>query len=141
MAPRIPISALGPSALRQIDNFLVAEQMQKEIQAKRKPSKYGSKRVECNGEWFDSMAELDRWNELRLLLRSGQIRDLERQIKYPITINGFHICTWIADFRYVEVETGEPIVEDVKGFKTPVYRIKKKLVEAEYGFKITEVSA
>jgi len=44
-----------------------------------------------------------------------------------------------ADFRYVEARTGKLIIEDVKGVKTAVYRLKKKLFEALYGIEITEV--
>lgn len=140
MATRINLSILGPNALRQIDNFLIAEQAQKELRVE-KPSKYRAQRVEFEDVRFDSNAELERWQELRMLVRAGHIMDLERQVKYPIAVNGFHICTWVADFQYCEVSTGETIVEDVKGCKTPVYRLKKRLVEAVYGFKITEIAA
>lgn len=71
-----------------------------------------------------------------LLLAAGEISDLELQPKYPIHINGIHCFTYVADFRYVEA--GKTITEDVKGMKTPVYRLKKRCVEASYGIQITE---
>jgi len=47
------------------------------------------------------------------------------------------IGSYRADFTYVN-EDGQPIVEDVKGFRTPVYRLKKKLMRALYGIEILE---
>ena len=90
------------------------------------------------------------------------ITHLELQPEYQITINGIKICKYIADFRYFTVraesnersynskgewqtptmtgDTEGQIVEDSKGFKTPIYRLKKKLVEACYpGTIIKEV--
>jgi len=75
---------------------------------------------------------------LRLLERAGEISNLELQPKFPITVNGTKVCTYIADFAYFTPK--EKIVEDVKGVLTPMYRLKKKLTEAVYrGVKITEV--
>lgn len=68
--------------------------------------------------------------------RAGQITELRRQVPYVIEINGKHICKWIADFVYLK--DGIEHVEDSKGFKTPEYRLKRKLVEAIYGFRILE---
>ena len=57
--------------------------------------------------------------------------------KFPIEVCGKKICTYIADFMYHE--NGNKIIEDVKGVKTSVYRIKKKLTEAIYDITIKEV--
>jgi hypothetical protein len=46
--------------------------------------------------------------------------------------------TYIADFTYFEKD-GQQVIEDVKGVRTPVYRLKKKIIEAEYGIAITEI--
>ena len=71
------------------------------------------------------------------MLQEQRISDLVLQPKYPIEVCGKKICTYIADFMYNE--DGKQVVEDVKGVKTSVYRIKKKLTEAIYNITIKEV--
>ena len=132
----VPLDQLGPSAKRQVDAFLTAEKMQAKMKAPKKPSKYKNKRIEVDGVMFDSMAEARRWKQLLLLERAGKITRLERQVKFPIVLNDQHMFTWIADFVYYEGLV--KVTEDVKGYKTPVYKMKKKLVECLYGFKILE---
>lgn len=104
-------------------------------------SKYGAKRVEVDGIRFDSQAEARRYGELRLLEAAGTIFDLKLQVEYPVHLKGQHICTYRADFVYFDREKGEWIIEDVKGVRTQVYRLKRRLVEASYGITITEVPA
>lgn len=99
-------------------------------------SKYGAKRTEVDGILFASQREARRYSELRILERAGEIRDLELQPVYPITANGRTVAKYVADFRYQT--NGGTVIEDVKGMKTPVYRLKKKLVEAIHGVRITE---
>lgn len=103
---------------------------------KARPSKYNNKKVDLNGVEFDSTRECRRYQDLELMQRGGQIFELKRQVPYDITIDGAHICTWIADFTYRI--NGKQVTEDVKGFKTPEYKLKKRLVEAIYGVKILE---
>jgi hypothetical protein len=50
------------------------------------------------------------------------------------------ICSYRADFVYLETATGEQVIEDVKGMITPEYRIKAKLMAAQ-GLPVTEVRA
>lgn len=71
----------------------------------------------------------------------GLIRELDLQPRFPIVIKGQHVFTYVADFRYRDEETGEIVIEDVKGYTTPIYNLKKKCVEAEYGIEIREVQA
>ena len=100
--------------------------------------KYKAKPVTIDGIRFASQAEAKRYGELISLEAAGEISNLELQPKYPIVINGAKICTYIADFRYFT--NTSTIIEDVKGMITPVYRIKKKLVESLYpGVTITEI--
>lgn len=100
-------------------------------------SKYNSIKTEVDGFLFDSRAESYRYTELKLWEKTGEITDLELQPKFPIIVNDKKIAVYIADFRYKHGQ--EVIIEDVKGVKTPVYRLKKKLVEAIYSISITEV--
>jgi len=125
-------------------------------------SKYKAVKTTIDGITFDSKREAKRYTELKVLEKAGHITHLELQPEYQITINGAKICKYKADFRYFTVRaennersynskgewqtptmTGDKegqIVEDVKGFKTPIYRLKKKLVEASYpGTLIKEV--
>lgn len=82
------------------------------------------------------MSEFKRLGELILLQKVGEIRNLEVQPVYPIIVEGVRICEYRADFRYVK--SGSVVVEDKKGVETPVYVLKRKLVEALYpGTKIT----
>jgi hypothetical protein len=106
-------------------------------------SKYNAIKTEIDGRVFASRAEARRYSELCLLEHAEDIADritgLECQPIYQLFINKKHICNYIADFRYTTY-SGAVIVEDVKGVKTPVYRLKKKMVEAAYNIKITEVT-
>lgn len=79
---------------------------------------------------FASQKEAKRYDGLQILELSGQISDLTLQPRFPIIVNGVKICTYIADFRYVE--EGKEIVEDAKGFKTPEFILKWKLVHVLY---------
>lgn len=102
-------------------------------------NKYGAIKTTVDNIVFDSRRESEYYLELKMLLRSGVIRDLEMQVDFVVIVNGKKICTYYADFQYVLVSTNKTITVDVKGVKTPVYRMKKKLVEALYGVKIVEV--
>ena len=58
-----------------------------------------------------------------------------------LTPDGALVSTakYIADFRYVDVPSGETVVEDVKGVRTQIYKLKKRWVEAQYAIKIVEI--
>lgn len=102
-------------------------------------SKYRSVKTVVDGIVFDSRKEAFRYNALKLLVKAGEISDLELQPVFQVELNGRKICRYKADFRYTR--SGETIVEDVKSAYTrtlPVYRLKKKLVEAQFGLKILE---
>ena len=91
-------------------------------------SKYHSRKETVDNIVFASRKEAARYKELRLLERSGCIHGLELQPKFPLKVNGKLICNYIADFAYFAGDSR--IYEDSKGFKTPVYRIKRKLLMA-----------
>ena len=106
--------------------------------------KFGAKVGESRGIRFQSKAEATRYGELCLLESDGLIFELERQPAYPICVTDPHgrrviVAAYIADFRYRDGTDGILTVEDVKGMITPLYRLKKKLVEAQYGITITEI--
>ena len=98
-------------------------------------TKYKARKVELDGYKFDSIAEANHYKYIILpMLQAGKIQNLVVHPKFP--------CTYIADFEF-ELEGDEvtcKVVQDVKGMKTPTYRLKKKLVEALYpGVTIEEI--
>lgn len=111
-----------------------------------KRSKYNN--VKVNGH--ASKKEDRRANELKLLEKAGVIRDLREQVPYTLIPAQFEgegknrrclelACKYVADFVYVDVKTGETVVEDTKGVRTDVYVIKRKLMLKVHGIKIKEV--
>lgn len=108
-------------------------------------TKYHNKKVEVNGELFDSRREAARWRDLQLMQRAGQISRLERQVRYLLVPSQYdengklleRAVTYVADFVYIQ--DGKLVVEDVKGLKTDVYVVKRKLMLSEYGIRIREV--
>jgi hypothetical protein len=104
---------------------------------KQKRSKYGNTITHINGFRFDSKKESLRYLVLADMARHGEITKLALQPRFPVEIAGKKICTYVADFQYLR--DGELVVEDVKGMKTQVYKLKKKMVEALYDFQITEI--
>ncbi len=104
-------------------------------------AKYGNIKTVVDGITFDSKAEARRYGELKLLERAGEIRDLELQPKFALVgIGATKICQYRADFAYQHTN-GPLVVEDVKGVRTPVYRLKARLFRDNFGYSITEVPA
>ena len=124
-----------------------------------KRSKYRAVKETVDGFTFASRREAKHYRDLLMMGQLGIVRNLELQPAFPIVLNGVRIATYVADFRYELEEMVEDdviadrgafqvarvhlvwrdVIEDVKGFKTPVYRLKKKLVEAQYGIQIREI--
>lgn len=102
-------------------------------------SKYSNKKTLCRAEHLhDSKKEAAQCDDLHLLLKGKQISELTQQPVFDIIVNGKKICTYRADFGYRDMKTGERFVLDVKGMKTAVYRLKKKLMLAVWGIEIKE---
>lgn len=105
-----------------------------------KRNKYGNRKTIVDGITFDSLLEATRYTQLKALERGGLIKDLVLQPVFAIELNGKKICKYISDFQYYDIEQARTIVEDCKGMKTDVYRLKKKLTEAQYGITIIEIT-
>lgn len=107
--------------------------------------KYKNKKVIIDGIKFDSQKEGNRYEELKLLQRANEIKELELQKKFELQpsfkINGKTIIAikYICDFYYYDNKLHKYIVEDTKGFKTKEYMIKRKIFAYKYGFEISEV--
>jgi len=103
-------------------------------------TKYGSSRTYVDGIPFASKAEARRYGELKQMIAAGEIEQLECHPKYVIEVSGVKVCSYIADFKYLDRRTGEWITEDVKGVRTAVYRLKRKLMMVVHGIEITEIA-
>ena len=127
-------------------------------------NKYMARKITVDGETFDSKKEYKHYLELLRMVDTGEIKDLCRQVEYPLIPTqrepstevyskgakkgqpkpGKIIelgCSYIADFQYTR--DGETVVEDVKGYRDGgayrVFKIKRKLVLQIYGIHIREV--
>lgn len=114
----------------------------------KNPSKYNNRKVELDGFTFDSQKEARRYSELKILVRVGEISELELQksfvlaesVKFNNEPRAKPDIRYVADFAYME--NGVMIVEDVKSEATkslPVYRIKKHLMKSIHGIEIKEI--
>ena len=107
--------------------------------------KYGNRKVIIGDKIFDSKKEAHRYLELKTLEKAGVISGLECQkifelIPKQTDENGKCIereCRYIADFVYVK--DGRQIVEDTKGYRTPEYIIKRKLMLHVHGIRVREI--
>lgn len=105
--------------------------------------KYANRRVEIDGQTFDSKAEARYWGVLQIRLKAGEIRNLRRQVPFelaPAVVIGGRKrppLRYVADF--VWEEDGKTIVADVKGAVPAAYRIKRHLMKAVHGIDILEI--
>ncbi len=112
----------------------------------KKAPKYRNKKTIVNDISFDSKKEARRYQELILMLKSGEISDLRLQVDFTLqeaytTPSGQRIraIRYRADFVYKQ--NNKLIIEDVKSriTKTTSYNMKKKLLHEKYGLHITEI--
>lgn len=101
-------------------------------------SKYRAVRTIIDGMSFDSKKEANRYLELKLLEKSKAISNLKMQVPYVLIERSRYgrAIRYVADFTYIE--NGALVVEDVKGVRTPVYKLKKRLMAEKYGIEIKE---
>lgn len=97
-------------------------------------SKYGNKKTSIDGVVFASKKEASRYLCLKSLKKSGEITDFKMQVPYKFASG----IKYILDFEVIRAD-GRKTCEDVKGVKTAVYKIKKKLMKHEFGIDITEI--
>lgn len=152
------LARLGTKAQQQAMAQIMAREAEKtkaaEEEKKRKSSKYHAEKTRRGELTFDSQAEARRYDELMLMKQAGMIRDLKLQVRFCL-IEGFKTPEgvkhngeyYVADFVYERKTAPDcdgdvhwlKVVEDVKGYRTQVYRNKAKLFRERYGFSITEV--
>lgn len=110
----------------------------------KRRNKYGAKPVVVDGVWFASQREGNRWWDLRMLEKCGEISQLERQVPYVLApaVNLYGekrkktALRYVADFRYFDVKAGHVVVEDAKGFESPVSRIKRHLMKSVHNIDV-----
>jgi hypothetical protein len=107
-------------------------------------NKYKNIKTNVDGITFDSKKEAGRYIELKMLLKAGEISDLQLQVPYElmptIKLEGqtFRGIKYVADFVYKDKD-GKTVVEDAKGMRTDVYKMKKKLMAYIHKIVIKEV--
>jgi len=106
-----------------------------------KRSKFGNVKTTIHGITFDSKREAKRWTELRLRERAGFLTDLKHHpepwaLHCPTPGDDVVVCFYEPDFEYREA--GALVIEDSKGVRTQIYRLKKKWMKLEYGITIRE---
>lgn len=141
--PKSMIDAFPPHIQKQIRSQFVSKTRMEEIAEEENPekrSKYSSAKTNIDGIRFDSKKEAEFYAELKLREKAGEISRLRLQPRYLLQEafkyegKQYREIEYIADFEYVE--NGETVVIDVKGFKTAVYMLKKKLFLYKYGGKV-----
>jgi hypothetical protein len=102
--------------------------------------KYGAKPKTVDGIRFASTKEATRYQELKLLEKAGEIRNLQLQPRFYLWVPGGDIDhalgEYRADFSYTENRNHEVVVEDVKGFDVPLGKWKRRHAEAQYGIQV-----
>ena len=119
-------------------------------------NKYHARKVNICGIEFDSKKEGMRWLLLKDMEHRGEISDLRRQVPFELLPAIYedvtvHLKTkdkverklvqravhYVADFVYTK--DGTQIVEDTKGLRLPDYILKKKMMLALLGIRISEI--
>lgn len=110
-------------------------------------NKYNAVQVELDGITFDSKAESVRYAELKLLEREKIIKNLQVHPKFELSKKGTNIyfqpyraVTYSPDFTYYDNENKCLVAEDVKGYATDLYKLKRSLFMARYSeYKFIEI--
>jgi hypothetical protein len=111
----------------------------------KKASKYNNEKITIDNEVFDSKLEGRRYQDLKLAQEFGQIRKLKLHPRFYFTIRKVRIFSYYADFSYERLteslsrqEVWQSVIEDCKGKRTDIYKLKKKLIEAQHKIRIIE---
>ena len=121
----------GSKAFRE----LIKKQFSNGLPAKR--SKYFNKITEVDGIKFDSAREAQYYCQDKLKIKAGILKKVDRQVPFVVKIKGIKCFAYIADFVEYYPDGSYDVI-DVKGFKTDIYKLKKRIVEAYFGIKIIE---
>ena len=103
-------------------------------------TKYNARKTIVDGITFDSKLEADRYIQLKLMNKAGEITDLQLQPELQIFQGYVNHYTgekhksrfYVGDFKYLDLHTQQWIIEDTKGMETPEFRLKWEYVQSEY---------
>lgn len=110
-----------------------------------KQNKYKNKKCVYNGIKFDSKKEMAYYIKLKMLEEKGKIKELELQKTYELQpsfkVNSktYRKIIYKCDFSYVSTEDDKLHIVDTKGFRTEVYKLKRKMFAYKYGIEIEEI--
>jgi len=127
----------------RIDNNTYKKLLGNSIDVKQ--NKYKNKKVIYDGIKFDSNREMAYYIKLKMLEQKGIIKNLELQKSFELQpsfkLNGktYQKITYRADFSYVSVQDNKTHIVDTKGFRTQVYKLKRKMFAYKYGIEIEEI--
>lgn len=99
-----------------------------------KNSKYSNRKTELDGEIYDSAKEAEYMKQVRMMVAAEEITGYARQVVFMLPGK----IKYIADFVLFYPD-GSYAVVDVKGFRTDVYKLKKRLMRECRGVEIKEV--
>lgn len=101
-----------------------------------KVNKYSAERT---GK-YASRHEAEAASKYAALARAGIITELEEQVRIVLVPGDGKLrpVVYVADFRYRD-DQGNLHVVDAKGYKTAIYRLKKRLAALLLGMTIEEV--
>lgn len=115
----------------------LSRQEAKALLAKPKRSKYGNKKVMLDGLLFDSKREAAYYSELKIREKAGEVTGVEMQRPFALLgSNGMLIATFRADFCFWDNTAGRFRCIDVKGFDTPVGKLKRKMMKGLLGIDV-----
>ncbi len=98
----------------------------------KKPLKYKNKITTVDGLTFHSKGEANRWKELKLLEKAGEVKNLKRQVAFHLVFGGVDLKTkYIADFIYT-TKSGHKVMEDFKGVETRLFKLKWAILKAMF---------
>ena len=102
--------------------------------------KYGNQKTTIDGITFDSKLEAERYQQLRLLEKAGEISALKLQVEFQI-LHGYKDAEtgeknrsryYVGDFVYVDERTNRLVVEDTKGVETADFSLKWAIAKSSY---------
>jgi hypothetical protein len=95
----------------------------------KKGNKYNAKKIDYNGQRFDSKGEAGYCEQLDWRIKAGEIQGYERQVKIPLKVNGVLICNYYADFMVTD-KHGAKEAHEYKGFMTNDFQLKWRILQA-----------
>ena len=117
---------------KQVEAFLAKRQ--------KKTSKYKARRTKLDGIWFDSRAEAARYVILMQMLKRNEIRKLKLHPRFKLTDRHSYVADFSYDVIHREAVPDSHVIEDCKGFRTAVYKLKKQMMKELYGIDILETT-